>query len=274
MVLSEITPLILTYNEQENIGRTLELLQWARRIVVVDSYSSDATLDIIKEFSNVEILQRAFDDFAQQCNFGLRQVQTPWVLSLDADYLCPKQAIEEMAALAPEADAYCSKFRYAIYGRVLGGTLYPPRPCLFRTKSYRYIQDGHAHRLDTGDDRVGILATPLVHDDRKPLSRWLQSQRRYAELEAAKLTQLPKGEGWKSRLRRMIWVAPFLNLAYCLFYQRLVLNGWPGVYYSFQRMYAELLLSLELLDRRLSSVPTSDRTEQSRPEVQQESSRL
>ena len=48
----------------------------------------------------------------------------------------------------------------------------------------------------------------------------------------------------------MLW-APTLTLAYCLFWKRLILDGWPGVYYSLQRTYAELLLSLELLDRRL-----------------------
>src|SRR6476619_2943691 len=87
-MLTEITPLILTYNEAPNIGRTLEQLRWARDIVVVDSFSDDETLEIVSGFPQARVVQRKFDTFAAQCNFGLTEagIATEWVLSLDADY--------------------------------------------------------------------------------------------------------------------------------------------------------------------------------------------
>jgi hypothetical protein len=60
-MLNEITPLILTYNEAANIGRTLERLAWAREIVVVDSFSDDETVEIASSFANVRVIQRVFD---------------------------------------------------------------------------------------------------------------------------------------------------------------------------------------------------------------------
>ena len=88
-MLEQITPLILTYNEAPNIGRTLENLSWARDVVVVDSFSDDETLEIAASFPNVRVVQRVFDSHRNQWEFGLREteIQTPWVLALDADYV-------------------------------------------------------------------------------------------------------------------------------------------------------------------------------------------
>ena len=85
MNLNQITPLILTYNEAPNIQRTLENLTWAKQIVVIDSYSTDETLAILKNFKQVSIFQRQFESFADQCNYGLSKIISEWVLSLDAD---------------------------------------------------------------------------------------------------------------------------------------------------------------------------------------------
>ena len=76
----------LTYNESPNIGRILQRLTWAKRIVVIDSYSTDETLEILKSFPQVDVYQRKFDTFANQDNHGLDQITSEWVLSLDADY--------------------------------------------------------------------------------------------------------------------------------------------------------------------------------------------
>ena len=85
--MDQITPLILTCNEAANIRRTLSKLDWADRIVIIDSGSIDETLEIVCEYPQAEIIYRPFENFADQCNFGLAQISTPWVLSLDADFL-------------------------------------------------------------------------------------------------------------------------------------------------------------------------------------------
>src|SRR2546430_16708663 len=97
-MLDQITPIILTYNEAPNIGRTLEQLGWARDIVVVDSFSDDETLEIVSSLPQARVFQRKFDSFAGQCNFGLTEtgINSEWVLSLDADYVLTPELIEEI----------------------------------------------------------------------------------------------------------------------------------------------------------------------------------
>ena len=95
-MLDQITPLIITLDEAPNLRRTLERLDWAKRIVVVDSFSTDETLEILLANPRIEIFQRPFESFASQCNFGLKQIRTEWVLSLDADYVLTDEFIDEM----------------------------------------------------------------------------------------------------------------------------------------------------------------------------------
>src|SRR2546425_10833422 len=111
----DITALILTYNEAPNIARTLDRLRWVHRVVVVDSCSTDETAEIASGFSNVNVVQRPFDFFARQCNFGLEQIRSPWVLSLDADYVLTEELLSEIANLSMDSvTGYAVRFRYCI----------------------------------------------------------------------------------------------------------------------------------------------------------------
>lgn len=251
-MLDQITPLLLTRDEEPNIRRTLAKLGWARRIVVVDSGSTDATLAILAGDPRIEVVHRDFDDFARQWNFGLGLVRTPWVLSLDADYLLSDELIGEIAALRPDASTlgYRGWFIYCVGERKLRGSLYPPRVILFRAGAATYRQDGHTQRLVIDEAAVRALRGRVYHDDRKPLGRWLAAQRAYARDEADHLL----GGGplnRADRLRRMAWPAPFAALLYVLLVKRCMLDGWPGWRYALQRFIAEALLALEIIDRRL-----------------------
>jgi glycosyltransferase involved in cell wall biosynthesis len=251
--LSEITPVLLTFDEAPNIQRTLERLRWASRVVVIDSFSSDGTLDMLKRFQNVTVVQRAFDSFARQCNFGLNNAQTSWVLSLDADYILSDELIAEMRSLDESTDisGYSARFQYWISGRPLRGSLYPPRTVLYRKDKARYVDDGHGHRVQI-DGPIITLKGVIYHDDRKPLSRWLWAQDKYARLETEKLLSAAPGTlRAQDRLRLWIVPAPFVVLLYTLFLKRAILDGWPGWLYAFQRMTAELILSMHLLEKKL-----------------------
>lgn len=251
-MLDQITPLILTYNEAPNIGRTLERLTWARDIVVVDSFSNDDTVEIASSFSQVRVFQRAFDSHRNQWEYGLREtgIRTPWVLALDADYVVTHEAIAELRTLQPdEATAgYRASFVYCIHGRKLHSGIYPPVTVLYRREAAAYVQDGHTQRVVI-DGRVDQLRATLQHDDRKPLRHWLNSQARYAELEAERIRKR-EALDFTDRLRLCFVFAPAAALFYCLIVRGGVFDGWRGFYYAFQRSLAELMLSLYLLESR------------------------
>ena len=96
-MLNQITPLILTYNEAPNLGRTLDRLAWARDIVIVDSLSTDDTRAIAARYPSARVFDRAFTSHAEQWNFGLEQtgIKTDWVLALDADFVLTEDVIRE-----------------------------------------------------------------------------------------------------------------------------------------------------------------------------------
>lgn len=252
-----ITPLIITYNESDNIERTLARLTWARRIIVVDSGSTDGTLDIVARYEHAHVAHRAFDDFAAQCNFGLSLIETPWALSLDADYELSSELINEIARLEPGATTagYRARFVYRIYGRPLRATLYPPRVVLYRRETARYRSEGHGHRVMI-DGNIRDLDGAIFHDDRKPLARWFASQQSYARREAEHLLTMPREAMSRTdRIRVLAWPAPPLVFIYTLFVKRCLLDGWPGWIYALQRTLAEIVIALEILDRRARAKP-------------------
>lgn len=249
-MLQEITLLILTYNEETNIARTLQQLTWAKTIVVIDSYSTDETLEILDSYSQVQIFQRKFDSFAAQCNYGLTKISSPWVLSIDADYVLTDELIHEIQALSGDSgvDSYSIRFKYCVFGKPLRGTLLPPRKVLYKKEKAIYQDDGHAHRVCV-EGTSAMLSAYIHHDDRKSLSRWLWAQDRYMVTEAEKLLATPIHElSWGDRIRKQKIFAPFIILFYCLILKGGVLDGWEGWYYAFQRVLAEMLLATRLIE--------------------------
>ena len=250
-MLADITPVILTYNEAANIGRSLERLTWAGQVVIVDSGSTDETLAIAGRFPNVRTVHRPFDSHARQWRFAVEEtgISSDWLLRLDADYLVEPALRDELAALAPAAAtaAYEIAFIYCIDGRPLRASLYPALPVLFRRGRGHFEQDGHTEKLRI-DGPVERIGNRLLHDDRKSLERWLQSQSRYQAQEAEKLATRSWSElSWPDRLRRTRVLGPIAVAVHCLFVKGLIFDGTAGLLYTAQRVTADLILSMHLL---------------------------
>jgi glycosyltransferase involved in cell wall biosynthesis len=254
--LQHVDVLILTRDEEPNLARTLAVLRRFPRIVVLDSGSTDRTLEIARSHPNVRVCSNPFDNHAAQWNHGLHRcgLQAAWVLALDADYVLDAALVDEIAALSPAADVggYRVRFRYCIHGRALSASLYPPAVILYRREGASYAQDGHSQRL-----LVAGRALPLrgfaSHDDRKPFSTWLAAQDRYARIECRALRHTPWGElNWRDRVRRLVIFAPWLVPLYCLTVGRGLLDGRAGLFYAMQRGIAETILSARLLEAAMS----------------------
>jgi glycosyltransferase involved in cell wall biosynthesis len=247
-----ITPLIITFNEEANIARVLDGLHWAKAIVVIDSGSTDATLSICARYPQVRVVHRAFDSFAEQCNAGLKEISTPWVLSMDADYVADQAFFQALQQVDGQADGYRIAFRYCIGGKPIRCGFYAARVSLYQVAGAEYHNDGHAHRIQR-PGRIDQFPSKLDHDDRKPLARWLQSQSRYLPQEADKLLALSNDQlSLPDRIRKTAVLGPIAMFFYVLFVRLGILDGWAGWRYACERVYAELLLSLHLLERRKS----------------------
>ena len=252
-ILNQITVLIITFNEEPNIGRTLEAVKWASQILVVDSGSTDATISIAKQYPQVVILQRPFDTFAKQCNYGLAEIKTDWVLSLDADYQLSADLVAELERLVPsnEIAGYRASFVYSIFGRPLRATLYPARTVLYRRNGANYCDEGHGHRVAILGP-VQNLQSKIRHDDRKPIALWFASQQKYAAGEAEYLLSASREKlGRNDSIRLLAWPAPIFVFGYTLLVKGCLFDGWAGWYYVLQRTLAEIMIALAIIDRRL-----------------------
>jgi glycosyltransferase involved in cell wall biosynthesis len=253
--LDEITVLVLTYNEAPNIGRTLDALSRFPEVVVLDSGSTDDTVSIVKRYPNARVTFRPFDTHAAQWTHGLTScgIQRPWVLALDADYRVPSTLVEEISLLHPETavSGYRFSFRYCIFERPLSATLYPPVIALYRRERAHYVQEGHTQRVIVGGG-VEQLMGRIDHDDRKPLDRWIASQQKYAKLEADHLMSTSSSSLRRvDRIRLLAWPAPIMVFLYTLMMKRCILDGMPGWLYVLQRTLAEMMMAIEIVDRRL-----------------------
>ncbi|MEM6883572.1 MAG: glycosyltransferase family 2 protein [Verrucomicrobiota bacterium] len=253
MKLEDITPVLLTCNEEANIDRTLGRLTWAESIIVLDSFSSDRTESICQDHPNIRFERRKFDTHSQQWNAAVHLAKTPWVLSLDADYQVTDQLLSEIRQIEPSLaiKGYAIPFLFAVTGFPLRAHLLPPRIALFEKASAVYIQDGHTQDLQVRGD-VETLNNPLIHDDRKPFERWFASQIKYAQLEVEKLSSTPFRQMTRQdQLRALILPAPVAVLFYTLFIKGLILEGPAGWTYSLHRCIAEGVLSTLLIRKLL-----------------------
>jgi glycosyltransferase involved in cell wall biosynthesis len=252
-VLDSITPVLLTYNESPNIGRTLARLAWANDIVIVDSGSTDGTLDILKSHPRVRIFHRSFDTHHTQWRFAMHEtgIRTSWVLRLDADYQLTNDLIAEMADLAPANTlaAYESAFDYAVFGRRLIASLYPPKPVLLRMGRFSVSDEGHTEGWIV-DGPIAQLKARIIHDDWKSMRDWAIAQARYMTRERQKLDS--RRAGLRDWLRMHPPLMPVAVFFYCLFVKGLLFNGKAGLLYTLQRTIAEGILSLYVLENQLA----------------------
>jgi glycosyltransferase involved in cell wall biosynthesis len=243
-----ISALIITYNEEANIARTLQALEWMPFILIVDSGSTDQTIKIANEFKNTKVIYREFDTFSKQCNFGLSILTSDWILSLDADYVLSGAVSDEIINVVlsqPNDFPYRSfriKFWYCINGKPIRSGILPPRTCLYQREGAEYIDIGHGHRVIIAG-RVGDLKNRIFHDDRKPLKIWLESQQKYqlseaTMLKSSKSNQLPI----QDLIRKHTFLAPFLAFIVCILFKKGFLDGKAGLLYAYQRLIAESIL--------------------------------
>lgn len=245
-----ITPLIITYNEAPNIGRTLAQLRWAKRVIILDSYSTDNTLEIARGYANVEILQRPFDTFAGQLNYGLAQINSLWALTLDADYFITEELIQELHGLTEDApfNSYFISFKFCIFGKPLTSTILPARDALFRRDQATFVEDGHAQKLSIKGP-AGHLKGFIHHDDRKEFSRWLWAQSKYMPIETEKLSTTPLAQlSFPDRVRKKKRYLPLMVIVFTQTRAKCLFDGWIGWHYSLQRAVAEALLAMHLIE--------------------------
>ena len=206
---SPVSVLVLTRNEEVNIVACLESVGWASEVLVVDSFSTDRTVELAESLG-ATVCRHAFETCAAQWNWALDNLPfaNDWVLVLDADERATRLLAEEIAqAVTNPAQRYVGywmKRRFFFGGKWLRhGGLYPTWIVrLFRRSAGRFGRHGISEHLVL-EGPTGYLRVPFDHCNRKPLSEWIQKHDRYAGLEAEEYVrgQSEAEQVWSIRAR-------------------------------------------------------------------------
>lgn len=201
----KLSVVIITFNEEGEIGACLESVAWADEIVVVDSGSADRTAEIAKRFTG-RVIHHPWEGYARQKNWAVAQATHEWVLSLDADERVPpalKEEIREALGSSSGCAGYLIPRKNFFLGRwIRHGGWYPDRVLrLFRRKEGRFV-DRRVHESVSVDGRVGLLQTPLEHYTYRSMEAYFQRMDRYATLAAEEMFDKGKRTGWADLIVR------------------------------------------------------------------------
>ncbi len=185
-----LSVVLITLNEAANLPRTLASVRWAAEIVVVDSGSTDATLEIAAD-AGARVFAEPWKGFASQKNSAISHATGDWVLSLDADEeVSPELAREIQALLAgePGFTAYRIPRLNHFLGRPLrhGGYWPDPKLRLFRRGAARFL-DRPVHETMQSDGPDGWLRGPLIHYCYPTLDDYIEHMNRYSSIAAQAL---------------------------------------------------------------------------------------
>jgi len=249
---SAITPVVLTFDEEPNIERTLVALTWARRVIVVDSGSTDRTHDIAKVFSNVDWFERPFDTFGKQWAYAIQKTRIDnLVLALDADMVVTREFVNEleMEFLPRGTTAGVFPIEYCVFGDRLRCSLYPPQLRLFRPDEVRISDQGHGMVFEVPGVPAYQFHTSVRHDDRKDLERWFRNQIAYTKFEEGRILH-GRSRGLRDALRQR-GIMPIVIGALAWLRARRFSNSDAALHYALERAIYEMMLSLRLRESRM-----------------------
>jgi len=266
-----ISVLILTLNEEVNIGDCLDSVGWTDDVLVLDSGSEDRTVEIA-EAKGARVMHRPFDNFASQRNYGLQEggLEHDWVLHLDADErVTPELRSElEREARRDARGAYRVPSKLMFQGRWLKHAgMYPTYQIRFgRRDALTFTQVGHGQRGALSAERVGTLDEPLLHYAfSKGIADWVERHNRYstdeavhaleAEGQSINWSDLFQGDAQARRraLKDVSYRLPFrplLRFFYVYVWRMGILDGRPGFDYAVLLSFYEYLIGLKRREQK------------------------
>ncbi len=187
-----LTVIVPTFNEERNIRACLESVKWADEILVVDSFSTDRTLEIARPYAS-RVIQREYVNSASQKNWAIPQAAHRWVMIVDSDEQVSEPLEKEIRTLMasnPPLDGYVVKRLNHFHGKPIrhGGWGRDRVLRLFDKEKGRY-QDKHVHAGVEVRGRTGELSHPLLHDTFRGFDDYLRKINRYTAWGAEDLRQ-------------------------------------------------------------------------------------
>ncbi len=204
----KISALMITLNEEENIGEVLDNLSFTDEIIVVDSFSTDKTMEIIKGYPHVKSVQRKFKNYTDQKRFALSQATNDWILFLDADERITTPLEEEILQLVKNeketASAYFFLRTFMFKNKVLrfSGWQTDKNYRLFRKSKVQFAKDRIVHETLIVDGPSKTLKNRLIHYSYSDYESYKSKMVNYGKMKAKEEFRKGKRAKWHHFLWR------------------------------------------------------------------------
>jgi glycosyltransferase involved in cell wall biosynthesis len=246
-----VSVFILSRNEEQKIGPALESVAWAAEVVVIDSFSTDRTVEIAARHG-ARVVQVEFKKFGELRQAGIDHTTQPWIFSLDSDERCTPQARDEILGIVGDpasADAYLVPRQNILLGRsIRHGGWFPDyrQPQLFRRGRMTYAVSDEVHEGWELDGRLGRMRCPIVQIPYRTLTEAIGKMDRYTSLGVAKQERRGVSTGY---VRAFLGAAWAFFKAYIL--QLGLLDGGPGLVIAVLRFENSFYKHAKLIEHRL-----------------------
>lgn len=227
-----ISAIVLTKNEERNIGLCLDGLAWADEIIVVDAGSTDRTRMLAEE-RGARFVGSVFTNFSSQRNFAMTLAQTDWILFVDADERVSSELAREIKLVAEAAPAaYAVPRHNYFFGRRLrhSGSAEDAPVRLFPRGCGIWKQPVHEY-FETSLP-VKKLKENLMHHTTRDLPHYMDKVSRYVPLEVETMVMKGRRAGWSDVVLR-----PPAKFFYLYFVRGGVCDGWAGFQYAILSSY-------------------------------------
>ena len=265
----KISVVVTTFNEEDHIGPCLESLLWCDEILVVDSYSTDRTPEIVKSFEKVTFAQRTYYGSAAQKNWAMDETSHDWILIFDADERCTPKLRQEIEALLAGGDtsydAYTIRRRVFFLGKVIrfSGWQHDQVVRLLKRDAGRY-PNRRVHADMKTRTPAPLLKNVMDHYMVDDFHEYVLRIAKYSHWGAAQNWREGRQSGLNEVLGRSIW--RFLRT---YFLQLGVLDGMRGLVFCMLQAYGtylkwSLLWSWRINEKRgiAPSLPEFDENEE------------
>ena len=246
----KITATVITFNEEHNIAAALESLSFADEIIVVDSESTDRTLEIARRFTD-RIFVRPWPGYSAQKNFAAEQARNDWVFSLDADERVSEELAREIARLKSAGEPGAAGFEMPRRTFYLGRWIkhsgwYPDYKLrLYFRPNCRWLGD-YVHETLEADGNVERLNGDLLHFTVRNASEHHLRMDRYTTLAARK----SHSQGKRASMTSML-VLPIAAFLRSYIFKLGILDGIPGLAIARFAAHYEFLKNLKLWEMEM-----------------------
>lgn len=243
---------IITFNEAEHLPQAIKSVQWADETIVVDSGSTDNTVQIAEQLG-AKVFHHPWPGYGQQKNFAQKQTKNDWVLNIDADEVVPLELAEAISEALLHAEAtqtrgfYFPRKTFYLGKWIRHGGWYPNHLVRLANKKFASWTEPEVHESLEVEGEISLISEPLLHYTFQSIEDQVRTNLRYSRSGSRDLIQ--RGQG--ASLIKLLF-KPIGKFLETYFIKRGFLDGLAGFLISVNAAHSMFLKYAYLFEGKLS----------------------